>query len=146
MRQEAVRVRKAVAADIDVVFEIAKEFVVSFTLDRSAFEHSFCELITANDAAVLVLELAGEVLGYCLAFDHATFYANGRVTWVEEIAVRSDKRGLGLGRELMEAVETWARSRNSKLVALATRRAAAFYKALHYDESAVYFRKLLPPA
>ena len=145
MPKEAVRVRKAVAADIEVVFQIAKEFVASFTLDRSAFEVSFHELVAANDAAVLVIESEGEVFGYCLAFDHATFYANGRVTWVEEIAVRSDKRGRGHGRDLMGAVEAWARSRNSTLVALATRRAAAFYKALNYDESAVYFRKVLPP-
>ena len=43
----------------------------------------------------------------------------------------------------MEEFEQWARSRGSKLVALATRRAAAFYLELGYEESAGYFRKLL---
>jgi len=35
------------------------------------------------------------------------------------------------------------RSRTCVLVALATRRAAPFYRALGYEESAVYFRKVL---
>jgi len=34
-------------------------------------------------------------------------------------------------------------TRGNRLVGLATRRAAALYKALGYEESAVYFRKLL---
>jgi GNAT superfamily N-acetyltransferase len=75
--------------------------------------------------------------------DHYTLFANGRVAWVEEIMVRADMRGQGIGRALMEAFEAWARSRSSRLVALATRRAAPFYAALDYEESAIYFRKLL---
>ena len=39
--------------------------------------------------------------------------------------------------------EKWASKRGSKLVGLATRRAAPFYKGLGYEESAVFFRKLL---
>ncbi len=44
----------------------------------------------------------------------------------------------------MDGFEQWASSRESKLIALATRRAAPFYLALGYDESAIYFRKLIP--
>jgi hypothetical protein len=36
-----------------------------------------------------------------------------------------------------------AATRDCALVALATRRAAPFYHALGYEESAVYFRKIL---
>jgi hypothetical protein len=43
----------------------------------------------------------------------------------------------------MQGFEAWAAKRGSKLVALATRRAAPFYQALGYEESAIYFRKLL---
>jgi GNAT superfamily N-acetyltransferase len=85
----------------------------------------------------------GTVLGYCLGFDHMAFYANGRVAWVEEIVVRPEWRRSRLGARLMTAFEDWARSRGARLVALATRRAAPFYTALGYEESATYFRKLL---
>jgi hypothetical protein len=43
----------------------------------------------------------------------------------------------------MDAVETWARDRGAAYVSLATRRASEFYLALGYDESAVFFRKML---
>jgi GNAT superfamily N-acetyltransferase len=49
----------------------------------------------------------------------------------------------GVGKKLMHAFENWAKSRDSKLIALATRRASSFYQALHYKESAKYFRKIL---
>jgi hypothetical protein len=43
----------------------------------------------------------------------------------------------------MQAFEAWAQTREARLVALATRRAAPFYQAIGYEESAIYFRKLL---
>lgn len=43
----------------------------------------------------------------------------------------------------MAAVETWASEQGARFMALATRRAAAFYEALGYDESATYYRRLL---
>jgi GNAT superfamily N-acetyltransferase len=82
-------------------------------------------------------------VGYLLGFRHLTFYANGPVGWVEEVAVRRQDRGLGVGRAMMDAFEDWARRQSCILVALATRRAAPFYLALGFEESAVYYRKLL---
>jgi hypothetical protein len=43
----------------------------------------------------------------------------------------------------MSAFEQWAVDHGCALVALATRRAAPFYRALGYEESAAYFRKVL---
>jgi len=51
--------------------------------------------------------------------------------------------GQGTGRALMAAFEAWAAGRGCALVALATRRAAPFYRALGYEESAAYYRRLL---
>ena len=83
------------------------------------------------------------MLGYLLGFDHYALFANGRVSWIEEIMVREDRRRQRIGENLMQEFEQWAKSRGSKLVALGTRRAATFYLALEYEESATYFRKLL---
>ena len=43
----------------------------------------------------------------------------------------------------MDAFEQWAAAEGCALIALATRRAAPFYRALGYEESAAYFRKVL---
>jgi GNAT superfamily N-acetyltransferase len=138
-----VRVRRALAGDADPVFALAADFVTSFRPERAAFTASFAELLADPAVWLGVAEGVGGVEGYCLGFDHPTFYANGRVAWVEEITVRADLRRQGVGAKLMAGFEDWARGRGAKLVALATRRAAPFYLALGYEESAAYFRKLL---
>jgi len=43
----------------------------------------------------------------------------------------------------MEAFEAWAKQKGAILSALSTRRAAGFYEAIGYEESATYYRRLL---
>jgi GNAT superfamily N-acetyltransferase len=137
------RIRRATPADLDQVFALAQDFATSFRPEIGAFAHSFGRLIVQDSALLLVADDSGQLLGYLLGFDHETLFANGRVSWIEEIMVREDRRRFGLGSGLVTQFEQWARSRGSKLVALATRRANPFYRTLGYDESATYFRKLL---
>ena len=136
-------IREATADDADQLFALVKDFATSFKPERQAFDISLNHFLADEDAWLHVAEEDGEVIGYCLGFDHYAFYANGRVSWVEEIMVREDRRKEGIGRVLMDAFEERATSRGSKLIGLATRRAAPFYQALGYEDSAVFFRKLL---
>jgi GNAT superfamily N-acetyltransferase len=136
-------IRNAVPNDADALFALVEQFATSFKPERDAFDVSFSHLLSDDSACLNLAETDGRVVGYCLGLDHYTFHANGRVSWVEEISVRADFRGQGIGRALMESFEAWAVGRKSGLVALATRRAASFYEALGYKESAAYFRKLL---
>jgi len=134
--------RQAIPADADEVFSLACEFATSFTPAREEFDASFLRLLASGDAALLVAKDADHVVaGYLLGFVRDTFYANGPVAWVEEIVVQEGQRRNGLGSELMAVFEAHARSRGARLVALATRRASAFYEAIGYGESATYFRK-----
>ena len=136
-------IRRAVPTDAEQMFTLARDFAISFRHEPRAFRVAFPRLITQDDALLLVVEESEQLLGYVLAFDHYTLFANGRGSWVEEIMVREDRRRQRIGEELMRQCEQWAKSRESKLVALGTRRAAAFYLTLEYEESATYFRKLL---
>ena len=88
-------------------------------------------------------EYNNAIIGYGLGFVHDTFYANGKVAWLEEIMVKEDFRRNDVGSELMTFFEQEAKAKGCRLVALATRRAADFYFENNYEESAVYFRKLL---
>ena len=136
-------IRPAELSDSDALFTLASAFTASLSVERSAFESSLNALLQSPGAFIAVASDSGRVVGYVLGFDHHTFYANGRVSWVEEIMVSEEVRRRGVGRLLMESFEQWARSRQSKLIALATRRAAPFYQSIGYDESASYFRRLL---
>jgi len=139
----AVVIRPATAADADALFPLAAALSSSFAVERGAFDRSLHALVADDSAALLVAEIGDALGGYLLGFDHFTFYANGRVAWIEEILVVETARRGGIGAALDAAFESWARDRGCRLVALATRRAAPFYLACGYEESASYFRKLL---
>lgn len=139
----SVVIRNATTEDEPALLQLAVEFATSFAVEETSFQAAFAELLADPAASLIVADSAGSVVGYLLGFEHLTLYANGRVAWVEEIMVRENCRRSGVGAALMRGFERWATERNCKLVALATRRAAAFYRALEYEESAVYFRKRL---
>jgi GNAT superfamily N-acetyltransferase len=139
-------IRRAGAGDADDVARLAAELAMSFEFSEARFREHYPALL-AEDGACLLLAVDGhESVGYLLGFRHLTFYANGPVGWVEEVVVRDELRGQGIGRILMSAFEEWATGHECTLVALATRRAAPFYRALGYEESAAYFRKVLGAA
>ncbi len=69
--------------------------------------------------------------------------ANGPVAGIEELMVDEHRRRDGVGAALVDAAEAWSRGRGARLVSLATRRAAAFWTAVGYEESATYLRKRL---
>ena len=136
-------IREANIADVESVLPLVEEFVTSFAVDCEAFRTSFQKLIVDDSALVLVAEAEGSLVAYCLGFVHDTFYANGPVAWLEEIMVKEGHRRFGLGGRLMEAFEVWAKQKGAILSALSTRRAASFYEAIGYEESATYYRRLL---
>lgn len=139
----AVTIRPAQNADASTILALAKAFATSFVVVEEAFHSAYGTLLASPEAYLTVAEGDQQVVGYLLGFDHETFYANGRVAWVEELMVQEEWRRQGVGQLLMQAFERWAAARGNMLVGLATRRAAPFYRALGYDDSATYFRKAL---
>jgi GNAT superfamily N-acetyltransferase len=138
-----ITIRRAEPNDAEAVLSLAQAFATSFEVHPASFTTNFVAVFNAPGAFLAVAEENGTVIGYLLGFAHPTFYANGPVAWVEEIMVNPAHRRRGVGRRLMERMEEWAKEKECKLIALATRRAAHFYAALGYEESAAYFRKLL---
>ena len=138
-----ITVRSAVRADEPAVFQLAAQMATTFAVEQEAFEATFRGLLEADDVLLLVATVDDQVSGYLLGFTHPTFFANGPVAWVEEVAVKPELRRQGLGALLMEEFELRVSGGGAKLVALATRRAADFYDSIGYAPSATYFRKLL---
>jgi hypothetical protein len=87
-------IRKAEIRDLDAIFVLLKEFNISFQPDRNASEESARQLVADELAWLAVAEVDGSVVGYCLGFDHPTFYANGRVSWIEEIMVQYEESAI----------------------------------------------------
>ena len=84
-------------------------------------------------------------MGYVAGDAHETFYAGGKVAWVDEILVTEGSRRQGIGRALMAEFEAWAENGRCRLIGLATRGAASFYEELGFEDSAGYFKRYLRP-
>lgn len=140
-------IRKATIDDLDQIFSIFEWFTmgyaVPFTPEKAVLKKTMSKLLEDSSSNLNVAVVENKIVGYCLAFDHYTFNANGRVLWVEELAVQETHRRRGIGKGLMMHVEKWAEARDSKVVSLATSRAPLFYKAIGYEETASYFRKII---
>jgi GNAT superfamily N-acetyltransferase len=138
------KVRPARPDDEAAVQTLATAFATSFLVRPETVRKIMPALLARDDACLLAVESRG-VVGYLLGFLHHTFYANGWVGWVEELMVASLCRRQGLGGLLMREFERWAAARGGRVVALATRRASEFYRAIGYEDSAVYLRKMIRP-
>lgn len=138
-----IAIRRARADDHDAIWPLARDFATSFTVEPEAFTRVFAALLRQRRALLLVATTTEGVDGYLLAHTHDAFLANGPITWVEEVMVSPEHRGAGIGRALINAAEQWAHEQGAAYVALASRRAGAFYLALGYSDSATFYKKTL---
>jgi GNAT superfamily N-acetyltransferase len=144
MRDSGFHVRPARLDDRDRIWPLTQQFATSFDPERGAFDSAYAALVGQADTFLAVAELpTAGIAGYTLASSHLTLFANGPVAWVEELMVSPDWRLSGMGSSLMRAAEQWAKEHGAAYLALATRRAADFYRAIGYSESATLFRKVL---
>ncbi len=136
-------VRKATIQDADSIFRLVKDFATSINPQKEFFIQSFKDLMSDEKAFIFVEDNGDKIVGYSLGFIHTIFFANGNAAWLEEIMVDEKYRRADIDSELVKVFEQKAIDNDCKLIALATRRAADFYLAIGFEESATYFRKLL---
>lgn len=136
-------IRTAILDDLKQILSLTKDFTTSFDVDDQKFQENYPVILQNENSKLLVAELDYKIMGYCLAFDHLALFSSGYITWIEELMVDENHRGKGLGCNLVEAIECHAKSKNSRYVALATRRSKDFYLKIGYEDSATYLRKLL---
>ena len=136
-------IRRAQSLDVDKLVPLASDLATSFVVDPAIFREAFQLCLQDENSIVLVAEHESSLVGYLLGFDHVAFFANGRVSGVEELYVIPQQRRRGIGRALMVEFEKWALSRSSAQIVVCTRRAAEFYSAIGYEETATCFRNVL---
>ena len=95
-------VRRALLSDADAVFRLLSKFATSYKPVRPAFDSNYAKLLGNGETDILVAERGGLVVGYILASDSLTLFANGVVTELMELYVEEENRGRGIGRDLVE--------------------------------------------
>ena len=133
----AIYIRKALIEDCDRIHLINKEemgYIYSIQDARKQLK----ELLEDDRHAIYVAELNGNVIGYVHANDYTLLYAPPFKN-IMGIAVCSKYKRKGVGRMLLDAVETWGMNTGAqgiRLVSGADRQGAhAFYRECGYMES-----------
>ena len=81
---------------------------------------AIADAIADQSAAVLVAERRGELLGLCTAYLDLNSVRFGPRCWVEDLAVSPAHRSEGVGGDLLDAAEAWARERGATHLELDT--------------------------
>ncbi|HEX6585639.1 MAG TPA: GNAT family N-acetyltransferase [Solirubrobacterales bacterium] len=81
--------------------------------DPGRAREAIADAIADPEAAVLVAEHRGELLGLCTAYMDLDSVRFGRRCWVEDLAVSPSHRSQGVGKVLLDAAKDWARERGA---------------------------------
>lgn len=139
-------VRDAAGGDLPAILTLLREDVIrevdESALGVEAYGAAYEEILAADHLQLLVAEENGEVIATAQVtwLRHLT-YAGRLKCHVESVRVRSDLRGAGRGRLLMEHIVGLARARGAARVELTTNRrrtrAHDFYTSLGFVPSHV---------
>jgi len=126
------RMRPATAGDVEAMVSLLQELFgieEDFVADRDRQRAGLELLLQAPAARVFVAECAGEVVGMCSCQLLVSTAEGAPAGLVEDVVVRQDMRGRGIGPCLMDAVAAWAAGQGAtRLQLLAdTENACALY-------------------
>lgn len=127
-------IRRATLADLDALIALEAQCFQTDRLTRRQFRY----MLTKANAAILVFESEGVLLGYALLlFSRGTSMAR-----LYSIAVAEDARGRGVGRSLVEAAEHEARDRDCAYLRLEIRKDNAasqgLFRSMGYKQFGEY--------
>ncbi|RLP85342.1 GNAT family N-acetyltransferase [Micromonospora sp. BL4] len=117
--------REAVRADLPAVIALLADDVLGkardFTTVDEAYERAFTDISADPRNQLIVAEQGGELVG-CLQITYIPGLGRhgAERSLIESVRVRSDRRGQGLGRDLMAWAVDQARQRGCALVQLTT--------------------------
>lgn len=136
-------VRKMQQEDLPEVLDLLTE-MVPFAFGTENASTTLQKISQMENYAMLVAKKDGVVLGTVTAICNTLLTGNFIV--VEDVVVREDTRGQGIGRKLMDAIDDFAKETKSDytiLVSSGFRKGAhQFYEACGYTEDVRGFRKM----
>lgn len=136
MTEPAFRLRAAAADDLPAIVALLGELFAleqDFTPDP-ARARAGLELLLARPDCHLQLAVRGaEVLGFCSVQQRISTASGAPSALIEDVIVRREARGQGVGRAVLAAACDWARAQGCGsallLVDMANAPAEAFYRA-----------------
>ena len=136
---EKIRIRRARKADLsglvfllEVLFSIEKDF----DFDAAKQKQGLKLLLQRPQAAILVAERGGEIIGMCTSQLLISTAEGGLSALVEDVVVLPAWQKQGTGRRLMKAIAAWAAEQGASRVQLLADRnnskALGFYSRIGF--------------
>lgn len=122
-----VTIRDALPDDLDILVRLLQALFsieADFAVDEKRQRRGLSLMLggCGKHRCVKVAEIEGMVVGMCTAQILISTAEGGMVALVEDMVVDARYRGMGIGRQLMSAIEGWAQKRRiSRLQLLADR-------------------------
>lgn len=109
-----------------------------FTIDESKQRRGLEMMLDGNtNRCIIVAEMAGQVIGMCSAQILVSTAEGGPVAQIEDLVVDKGFRGMGIGRDLLLSIESWAVEKGAKRLQLLADRnntsALEFYKNMSWN-------------
>src|SRR5690242_19008387 len=133
-------IRPALLEDGDRLFELLCQLAWSRLPDRQAFDKNYPAIISDRNTFIRVADDDGIVVGYSLAVLQWTFYANGSIALLNELIADSERRGQGIGAQLVSRLIDDAREAGAVEITVPTRRAKDYYPRFGFEEIGGYFK------
>ena len=142
---ETVTVRRASASDAVALAALVGE--LGYPAEPDAMPTRLAALQRSGHVVALVAEADGRVIGLVTAHVMTTIHSPSPVALLTALVVAASARGLGAGRQLVAAVEQWARGHGVVRIAVTSGAqrtdAHQFYERIGYARTGVRFGKLL---
>jgi ribosomal protein S18 acetylase RimI-like enzyme len=152
MNSKTTVIRPLREADLDAVMKLHRElgWNPAFRADGSTLRQRLSVLINEENALLLVAERDSDVVGYIHGEIVTHLLFAGSEMMISEVFVMAEARGQGVGRALIEVMETEAvKQRCFRISVLNSRERESykrgFYPSLGYEEragTAVFIKRL----
>lgn len=136
LRRAEIKDIKAMIDLISVVFAVEEDFAIDDAKQQCGLEMFFA---FPEGRYLLVADYQGEVIGMCSAQLLISTAEGGFKALVEDVAVKEEFRGKGIGKAMLAAIADWAMSQGAKRLDLladkANMRGLMFYDKLNWHKT-----------
>lgn len=107
-------IRRATQSDIPDLVDLLNELFSieeDFQFDQTKQKAGLLMLVESdpNEKNLIVAELEGEVIGMCSAQTLISTAEGGKAALIEDMVIKSNMRGKGIGRIIMNEIVSWAK-------------------------------------
>ncbi len=99
--------------DFDIVMELMTDVFKDISQETiELYKKSYLKAQESNNIEQFLLIVNDEVIGYTTLTLYHSFYDKGNIMWIDDLAVKRDKRRQGYGVKMMEFSLNYANQHN----------------------------------